>query len=146
MNKSIVKKTAALLSDGKPAIDLYSKNKDRFYLQEDWLYRDKRGVIYCVPKGTITDLASIPKWIFVWRRGKWDIGAIGHDWCYLYGKAKVLMPENDTNEYQDIVVTRKQADLLFYEVNQLVNVNPILNYLFYLALRLFGWVHFTKAQ
>jgi len=80
-----------------------------------------------VPKGFVTDLASIPpcaRWLFK-PNGPYAKAAIIHD--YLYETMKV---------------DRKAADLVFLEAMEVAEVGYITRQVLYWATRLFGWRSF----
>ena len=114
-----------IVNDGKPIADFTSKS-DRFILSEDFVYVDSQGNSYTVPAGFITDGASIPKILFFWSWGKWDIAAIVHDYCYTFG------------QINNQKVDKKFADTLFYKMLLELEVNKVSAFLMYLAVRLFG--------
>jgi hypothetical protein len=84
-----------------------------------------------IPKGFITDFASIPK-IFWSIQSPYDIKTIGpsilHDYLY-------TCPNN---------LTRQKIDSIFH--SSLIDnlVNPVKSYLYWLAVRIAGSGHFNK--
>lgn len=90
---------------------------------------DDRVVI--VKKGFKTDLASIPR--LLWPiLNPYELNsmkpAILHDWMY----------------FCHIGFTRKESDDIFYSSLIDNRVHPAKAYLYYIAVRLFGWMHFNK--
>lgn len=85
------------------------------------------GEVIEVPRGFVTDLASVPK--FLW----WIVAPFGlhakpsvlHDWLYRSPSARE-------------VYTRKQADRVFYESMLVASVPARRAKLMYIAVRLFG--------
>lgn len=120
-----------LISDGKPI-----KTKDgKYRLVHDWqLNHDRIVPILIVPKGYKTDLASIPKWAFWWKRGLYDKAAICHDYIWDYGYLK-------TSWGKEFPFTRRESDRLFYEICLAVGVSRITALLMYLGVRIYSiWI------
>jgi hypothetical protein len=85
---------------------------------------DKEDII-TVPKGFITDFASVPpvcNW-FIPNSGKYDPAAVIHDWLYF----KKQRP-------------RAECDGIFCEAMKVLGVNAALAQTMYVALRAFGWI------
>ena len=82
------------------------------------------GDVITVPKGFITDFASIP-------RPFWSI--IGHP-AGKYGKAAVI----HDYLYRNGIGTRKKADQIFLEGMKVLKVNVIKRNIMYYAVRIFG--------
>lgn len=76
-----------------------------------------------VPAGTVTDLASVPRllWVIFPPHGKWAKAAIIHD--YMYANA---------------IGTKKLADKIFLEAMEVLGVPKVKRTLMYWAVRLFG--------
>lgn len=89
------------------------------YVSEDVL---ERAVV--VPRGFVTDFASIPR--FLWRvlppTGKYGKAAVIHDFLYR----------------TEAGATRAQADAVFLEAMSDLGVGFLKRYAMYLAVRLFG--------
>lgn len=89
-------------------------------VHHDW----DAGWGHVVPRGFVTDFASIP--CLFWRvlppAGPWAKAAVLHDYLYRFG-----------------VVSRTQADTLFYERMKCDLVPGWQRWIIYLAVRLFGW-------
>lgn len=93
-----------------------------------------------VPKGFITDIASIPQ--FAWSLvglspdGLYRAAAIVHDWCYWnYGYMKgTVTKKGSAVEY----VSKREADKLFFEVMKEAGVSAWKRNLMYAAVSLFG--------
>jgi hypothetical protein len=96
-----------------------------FRLLNDFRFRSKHGEIL-VPKGTVTDGASIPRafWSILSPFGEYFAAALPHD--YLYS------PDNK-------VFTRKQADDILLEGMVVLGVNRAKRFAIYRAVRWFGW-------
>ena len=97
----------------------------KFELFSDYVYKTKEYLIK-VPKGFVTDYASIPKLLraIILPYGKHSGASVVHD--YLYSKGCELNIE------------RKKADKIFLEILKEEGVNPILARLMYIAVRCFG--------
>jgi len=100
----------------------------KWRLEEEFsYYTDMFGErkVFKVPVGFETDFASIPK-IFIpfleWR-DKFNKAAVVHDWLY------------HTKE-----LPRKDADKVFLEAMLVLGIPKWKAYLFYLVVRLFGWL------
>jgi len=78
-----------------------------------------------VPKGFITDFASIPRpfWIIFPPDGEYTAAAVVHDFLY-----------NSQSR------TRKQSDEIFLEAMQVLKVNLFKRLIIYRAVRTFGWI------
>ena len=88
-------------------------------LQEDWL---------CIPKGFLTDFASIPRvfWTFIGSpaSGKARKAAVCHDFLYRFGK--------------ELGIKRKKADDIFLELMKEDRVGYFTRYTMYWAVRAGG--------
>lgn len=83
-----------------------------------------------VPAGFITDFASTPPhiWTIIPPWGKYGKAAIIHDYLY-----------------QTASRTRKEADDIFREAMEVLEVSKIRIFLMYWAVRLFGWLAYKGA-
>jgi len=98
-----------LIKNGKPtSLGENSKGREMFLLMEDFIYNTYAGA-FVVPRGFVTDLASIPSWLFFWDKGLHDQSAIVHDFLYHYGKIRVMK----NNTIYIVSLNKKQADKLF---------------------------------
>lgn len=87
--------------------------------------------IYTVPKGQVTDLASIPRplWALFPPQDTYTIGAsILHDYMYRFNAG----------------VTRKQADDIFYHSLIAGGTRKRTAIKYYMGVRLFGWLSYRK--
>lgn len=96
---------------------------------------DNGVVSVTVPKGFVTDLASIPKAL------RWFVSnddyrvirpAIIHDWLYL------------KHRVDGGSISRAQADLLFYEMLRVEGMGVIKAKLMYAAVRIGGWAAWSN--
>ena len=94
-------------------------------------------VEYVIPKGFVFDGASVPKFLATWLSptGVLLIGGLVHDYAYKY-TVFLKKGKKETSS----VMTQKQADELFRDINIEQNGFHLLNYLAYWALRLGGFV------
>jgi hypothetical protein len=85
--------------------------------------------VITVPAGFVTDLASVPRflWVVFPPHGRYAKAAIVHDWLYSHGN-----------------VSRKQADLIFLEGMLVLGVPHWKARVLYFAVRLFGGAHFKS--
>ena len=79
--------------------------------------------VIAVPAGTVTDLASVPRplWVIFPPHGKWAKAAIIHDYLYANG-----------------IGTKEFADKVFLEAMEILGVPKTKRTLMYWAVRLFG--------
>ena len=106
-------------------LKLKSINDGKCILEADYIY-SINGFLITVPKGFITDGASIPKslqWIYD-PFGKYIKGAVIHD--YLYSK------------YNNIGINRTLADKIFDFIMKETGVNAKTRRKFYVAVKYFG--------
>ena len=93
-------------------------------------------VEYVIPKGFQFDGASIPKFLHTWLSptGVLLMGGLVHDYAYKYATLK----RKGKGTYG--VLTQKDADVIFRDINIEINGFHLLNYLAYWALRVGGFV------
>lgn len=98
-----------------------------FRYQSDLL----KGIVV-VPTGTETDLASVPRmlWMFTPKSGKWNRAATLHDAGY---RGKLV-----TSSGFRIRLVKPLSDKLFLEAMRLSGVNGVLARLMYRAVSAFG--------
>lgn len=84
-----------------------------------------------VPKGFSTDLASIPRtlWVFYAPFGKYSRAAVVHDYLY-----------------RTQTKTRKESDKIFYKAMKDDGVATGIRHQVYLMVRLFGWFAWNKNK
>lgn len=89
------------------------------------------GDIINVPIGTYTDFASIPRllWAIFPRWGKYGNAAVIHDWMY-WNQSR----------------SRKEADGIFLEGMEVLEVSTWKRRTIYYAVRWFGWVAWRANQ
>ena len=88
-----------------------------------------------VPKGFITDFASIPRvfWTILPPDGKYTQAAVLHDFLY-YKKGKLT----------NMKLSRKECDGVFLEAMEVLSVSWIKRHTIYRAVRMFGWLPFKR--
>ena len=103
---------------------------------EDWKYNID-GEEYVIPAGFQFDGASIPKFLrsFFSPVGVLLIGGLVHDYAYKY---KTLLKKNKKQTMGEI--DQKRADVIFRDINIIVNGFYSMNYLAYWSLRIGGFV------
>jgi hypothetical protein len=91
---------------------------------------------FVIPKGFVFDGASVPKFLATWLSpvGVLLIGGLVHDYAYKY--QRLQRKDGTTTD----IMTQKQADIIFRDINIEQNGFHLLNYLAYWALRLGGFV------
>lgn len=100
---------------------------------------------FVIPAGFQFDGASVPKFLSAWLSpvGVLLIGGLVHDYVYKY--RTLLKKDKETvgpwlvNKKTNIL-TQKQADILFRDINIEQNGFVVMNYLAYWALRVGGFV------
>ena len=104
----------------------------KFELFSDYVYKTKRYLIK-VPKGFVTDYASIPKLfrIIILPYGKHSGASVVHDWLY--------------SSNCDLDISRERADKIFLEILKEEKVNFFLRIFMYLAVRKFGGNRFRSG-
>jgi len=112
----------------------------KWELTEDWEY-SLEGKKYRVPKGFVFDGASVPKYFQSWLSpmGILLLAGLIHDYGYKY--AGLL---SDSGELES--KTQKELDIIFREVAIETNGFFFLNWIAYLALRIFGWFVWNKHR
>ena len=107
----------------------YTKNPKEYELKQKLIYKDKH-TYYKVPVGFKTDFASVPKGLqFLFKpQGKYSRASILHDYLYDFK-----------------VVSRFQADEIFYQAMKEDKVNTFTRILFYLAVRIGGNSYYNRG-
>ena len=104
----------------------------KFELFSDYVYKTKEYLIK-VPKGFVTDYASIPKLFrtVVLPYGKHSGVSVVHDWLY--------------SSNCNLDVSREKADKIFLEILKEEKVNFLLRIVMYIAVRKFGRSRFRNG-
>lgn len=111
------------------------KNKKRLWrvdrVLEYHVGREGSKEVIRVPKGFITDFASVPRlfWMVIPPDGEYTAAAVVHD--YLYHKH---------------IYKRKRSDKIFLEAMKTLKVPFWKRRIMYRAVRLFGWVPWKKKR
>jgi hypothetical protein len=105
-------------------------------IAKDWHF-EMNGEKYVIPKGFVFDGASVPKFLASWLSptGVLLIGGLVHDYAYKY---TVLLKKGQKEVSE--VMSQKEADIIFRDINIEQNGFHLLNYLAYWALRLGGFM------
>ncbi|WP_147367420.1 DUF1353 domain-containing protein [Fusobacterium canifelinum] len=104
----------------------------KFELFSDYVYKTKEYLIK-VPKGFVTDYASIPKLLraIILPYGKHSGASVVHDWLY--------------SSNCNLEISREQADKIFLEVLKEEKVNFLLRTLMYIVVKKFGGRRFRNG-
>ncbi|KYM50763.1 hypothetical protein A2U11_08325 [Fusobacterium necrophorum subsp. funduliforme] len=107
------------------------KNGKQWELLEDYYY-EVNGYIIKVPKGFITDLASVPRafWSIFPPAGKYTPAAIVHDYLY--------------SEFNTTGINRTLADKVFLFIMKELGVGFLKRNVMYKAVRSFGKTSWKK--
>jgi len=105
----------------------------KFELFSDYVYKTKEYLIK-VPKGFVTDYASIPKLLraIVLPYGKHSGASVVHDWLY--------------SSNCNLDISREKADKVFLEILKEEKVNFLLRTLMYIAVKKFGRSRFRNRS
>ena len=101
----------------------------RWQLFLGFSFISKTGLEVKIPKGFITDLASVPRplWWFISPAGKHSQACVIHD--YMYDNA---------------LFTKETADKLFFEALQELGVPSVRAWVMYFAVKFFGRGAYVK--
>ena len=110
-------------------IRLENSNDSYFRIVEPFVYRSHTKVIV-VPENFVTDFASVPRmlWALIPPWGMYGKAAVVHDFLY------------ESHQF-----SRKISDEIFLEAMEELNVPLWKRRAMYRAVRLFGWVPYSKA-
>ena len=117
------------------AIWMWLTGTRHWIVSKDFVFKIDE-VEYVIPKGFKFDGASIPKFLHTWLSpvGVLLMGGLVHDYVYKYATLK----RKGEGTYG--ILTQKEADVIFRDINIEINGFHFLNYLAYWALRLGGFV------
>ena len=130
-------------------IPIKTKGKGFFTMIKMWLLGTRHWEIandfnyelngnkFVIPAGFKFDGASIPKFLhpFLSQVGVLLIGGLIHDYAYKY---QTLLKSNRKDTLG--VITQKEADIIFRDINIEINGFFLMNYLAYWSLRLGGFM------
>lgn len=117
------------MQDAKGAFLTNPMGRQLYILDKPFSYQsDLLGCIITVPKGFVTDLASIPRlpFIYLFLNGIADQAGIIHDWLYSTG----LIPRN-------------KADMVLREACLVLGVSAWKAALIYAGVSIFGGAHYS---
>lgn len=99
-----------------------------------------------VPKGFVTDYASIPRvfWSLLSSWEKYGPAAIIHD--YLYDRGNRILVPIPKKPYKKAQNTRKLSDQIFYHCMYQLGVGAITRQLIYWTVRCFGGSYFNCCK
>lgn len=114
-------------------LDLRAYEPGEFVVLAGLQYISKGTYPYYIPRGFITDLASIPRLMrpFFDRTGKSMKAAVLHDYLYC-------------TSFTRVTLTRARADYLFLEALKACEVNLVERWAMYAGVRAGGWVYWNK--
>jgi len=117
------------------AIWMWLTETRHWIVSKDFVFKIDE-VEYVIPKGFKFDGASTPKFLHTWLSpvGVLLMGGLVHDYAYKYATLK----RKGKGTYG--ILTQKEADVIFRDINIEINGFHFLNYLAYWALRLGGFV------
>ena len=117
------------------AVWLWFMGVRQWRIAEDFHFKLK-GESYVIPAGFTFDGASVPKFLASWLSptGVLLMGGLIHDYAYKYETLK----RRDGSTMG--ILSQKQADVIFRDINIEQNGFHLLNYLAYWALRIGGFV------
>jgi len=117
------------------AIWMWLTGTRHWIVSKDFVFKIDE-VEYVIPKGFKFDGASTPKFLHTWLSpvGVLLMGGLVHDYAYKYATLK----RKGKGTYG--ILTQKEADVIFRDINIEINGFHFLNYLAYWALRLGGFV------
>ena len=112
-------------------IEVQDMGLERWQLTKPILHYTRDGRTLYIPRGFVTDFATVPKWLrWLFPKGQDDkLAFVIHDYLYTIGKTK-----------ED----RKEADKEMRHVQKSLGANKLRYTFMYLGVRLFGWYYFNK--
>ena len=113
------------------SLDLRVYDVGEWVVLNDLVYQPRHGLAITIGRGFVTDLASIPRVLrgILNVNGRSRMPAVLHDALYC------LQP-----------YPRERADALFYEALLSVGVHPAVARIYWLGVRLGGWIYFNRRQ
>lgn len=114
--------------------DPKDKKKDRFIIYKDYKHTLFNNKIITIPKGYITDFASIPRIFWV----------IYPPHFYNYRKPSIIHDYLYTSK--EVIVSRKEADKEFIKLLKKNNTWKITIFVFYTYVRLLGWIKWNQYK
>lgn len=114
--------------------DAKDKKRDRFVIYKNYKHTLSNNNTIIIPKGYITDFASIPRIFWV----------IFPPHFYSYRKASIIHDYLYTEK--ELTITRKEADKEFKLLLKQNQAWFITQFIFYTYVRLFGWIKWKKYK
>lgn len=115
-------------------------DEKRWMLVRDFTYhlgsKDSNKFVH-IPSGFITDFASTPRilWSLLPPWGKYGKATIVHDYLCIHKSYTV----HDLDGYiVQHIINRKQADKIFLEAMEVLDVNPVVRKLMYFGVRAYA--------
>ena len=98
-----------------------------------------------VPKGFITDFASIPRglWNVLPPTGSYGKAAVLHDWLYQTRTIHTIHPSNGDSFR---VCSRAEADHVLLEAMEVLSVRRFTRWTIYAGVRVGGWAVWKKYR
>jgi len=128
----------------------------KWRMVEDYAYFLKHGAMIVIPKDFVFDGASIPRifWMILSPTGLLLIPGLLHDYAYRNDCLLTwIRYEGDEYPYIQLVLVpayhrqgRAHWDRMFREEAICINGFHIINYVAWIALRLFGWIVWNKHR
>lgn len=121
----------------QPEITPVSEKLYRLDADYTYVYRkNDRSISITVPKGTLSDLASVPRilWAIIPRDGLASGPAEIHDWLYK-NKGLIVRPLQP-----NIILSRAECDEVLLQALLDAGCTPAKAYTMYYAVRSFGWI------
>jgi hypothetical protein len=114
-----------------------------FKLTADFVYEVNNHRIVTVPKGFVTDFASVPKilWNVLPPTGSYGKAAVIHDWLYQFRTTEDLAGRAYPEE-----VWRYQADWILLGAMKSLGVSGFTRHVIYWGVRLGGWVPWARYR
>lgn len=119
----------------RPRVEWIRDHSSRVRLASPLRFRDDRGRIWHVPRGTVTDLASVPRivpgLVRVLLPSKLEsaLAAILHDWLYATAS-----------------VSRREADRLFWLALRVAGEGRVGSWLMWAGVRAGGWLAWRRHR
>ena len=97
--------------------------------------------IITVPKGYVTNFASIPQifWNILPPVGTYGKAAVIHDWLY-QNNGKIVLMTKSGNYWLVKQYTRKQCDDIFLEAMVVLKTGRLARWMIYSHVRWWGWI------
>ena len=106
-----------------------------------WITKLHEGDVITVPKGFVTDFASIPQifWNILPPTGKYGKAAVVHDYLYQHNGI-IVVSEDGVSPVVGKTFTRKQCDNIFLDAMACLGVSWLTRHIMYQAVNWFGFL------